>query len=57
MLKDCVVCKIPQKQIYPVSVARNLKANLCSECYNKWFDKRDKVVEEAFRDFLASKTK
>lgn len=56
MLTNCVRCKEPQKRVFQVVVAHKLKANLCDKCYNSWFDARDKLVEEAFRDFLASKT-
>lgn len=49
---ECRKCGQPSKQLYQVSVAPKLNAKFCSECCNKWFDSRDKAIEELFRDYL-----
>lgn len=43
------------RQVYRVIAGHKLEAQFCQECYNKWFDVRDKVVEEAFREYIKTK--
>lgn len=50
---NCSKCGSKAKQLYQVVVGPKLRGNFCPECYNKWFDERDKVVEEAFQTFVA----
>ena len=58
MKKECSKCKVSQKQIYSAIVGHKLRGDFCSDCINKWFDIRDKLVEEAFRDYISvSKSK
>ena len=57
-METCSKCKTKVKQIYRVAVAPKLEAKFCNDCCNKWFDLRDKVVSDAFREYLpVSKSK
>lgn len=58
MLTKCVKCKQAQKQIYKVVEGHKLSADFCHNCYNSWFDLRDKLTNEAFREYISvSKSK
>ena len=54
----CGKCKKNVKSLYIVAVAPKLQASLCNECINAWFDLRDKLIADAFREYLpVSKSK
>jgi len=57
-IKACRKCGAKPKTAFKVVAAYKLEADFCQDCYNAWFDLRDKVVEDAFRNFLpVSKSK
>lgn len=56
MQKGCRKCGKKEKTLYKVSVGwPKAEGDFCNECVNKWFDLRDKLVVEAFRDYIAGK--
>lgn len=56
MLQTCTRCNRKEKQTYKVTAAPKTSADLCSACYNAWFDLRDKLVSEAFHTFVKDKS-
>lgn len=54
----CRKCNKTVKHSFKVVAAHKLEAELCQDCYNAWFDHRDKMVADAFREFIPpNKTK
>lgn len=53
MNKSCIKCGVEQKQIYKVVEGPKLQADLCHNCYNSWFDLRDKLTNDAFRQYIS----
>lgn len=57
-MKSCLKCGVAQKQIYKVVEGSKLFADFCVDCYNKWYDLRDKLTNDAFREYITvSKSK
>lgn len=57
-MEICQKCKGKTKILYRIAVMPKLEAKFCNECCNKWFDLRDKLVSDAFRQYLpVSKSK
>lgn len=48
----CTKCDCKVKSLYRVAVAPKLVGDFCEPCINQWFDLRDKIVSDAFREFL-----
>ncbi len=58
MKNTCRKCGEKVKQTYRVVVAPKCDAEFCQNCCNAWFDLRDKLVADAFRDYVSvSKSK
>jgi len=51
----CTKCGKNEKNLYKVVEVKALNTVFCRDCYNTWFDIRDKIVADAFREYVEKK--